>query len=166
MLSTKCIEALPALLNRTSSKMKNSASGPKYAVSAIPVDFKYASAFSATPRGSRSYGSRVIGSTIVQIKLSVGSALKMSIHAVDGSGMTSMSEALITLQPRMLEPSKPRPSLKISSSYSVSVVVKCCHVPSKSVNLKSINFKLWSLIILLTSDGVLSLEAIFSKDEG
>src|SRR5207237_10912629 len=109
------------------------------------------------PRGSRSYGSRVIGSTIVQIKLSVDSALKMSIHAVAGSGITSMSEALMTLQPRMLEPSKPSPSLKISSSYSVSVVVKCCHVPSKSQNLKSINFTSLSLHILLTSDGVLSL---------
>src|SRR5256885_15596598 len=138
--------------------MKNSASGPKNAVSAIPVDFKYASAFSATPRGSRSYGSRVIGSTIVQIKLSVGSALKMSIQAVAGSGITSMSEALIALQPRMLEPSKPRPSLKISSLYSVSVVVKCCQVPGKSQNLKSINFTSLSLIILLTSDGVLSFD--------
>src|SRR5438067_13680773 len=134
--------------------MKNSASGPKNAVSAMPVDFKYASAFSATPRGSRSYGSRVIGSTIVQIKLSVGSALKMSIHAVEGSGMTSMSDALMTLQPRMLEPAKPRPSLKISSLYSVSVVVKCCQVPGRSVNLKSTSFTSRSLIILETSEGV------------
>src|SRR5213078_4964040 len=123
----------------------------------MPVDFKYASAFSATPRGSRSYGSRVIGSTIVQMRLKVGSALKTSIHAVVGSGMTSMSEALITRHPRMLDPSNPSPSVKISSLYSVSVVVKCCQVPSKSVNLKSINFTLPSLIILLTSAGVLSL---------
>jgi hypothetical protein len=36
-----------------SSKMKNSASGPKYAVSAMPVDFRYASAFRAMLRGSR-----------------------------------------------------------------------------------------------------------------
>src|SRR5256885_11093813 len=143
--------------------MKNSASGPKNAVSAMPVDFKCASAFSATPRGSRSYGSRVIGLTFVQMSESVGSALKMSIHAVAGSGITSMSEALITLQPRMLDPSKPRPSLKISSSYSVSVVVKCCHVPSRSQNLKSINFTSLSLMILLTSDGVLSVEAIFLR---
>jgi len=94
---------------------------------------------------------------MVQIRLNVGSALKTSIHAVVASGMTSMSEALITRQPRMLDPSNPRPSVNISSLYSVSVVVKCCQVPSKSVNLKSINFTLPSLIILLTSDGVLSL---------
>ena len=73
-----------------------------------------------------------------------------------------MSEALITRQPRMLEPSNPSPSVKISSLYSVSVVVKCCQVPSKSVNLKSINFTLPSLIILLTSDGVLSLAIVES----
>src|SRR6266511_4716471 len=158
-------DAFPLFANRTSSKIKNSASGPKNAVSATPVDCKYASAFSAMPRGSRSYGSRVIGSTIVQIKLSVGSALKMSIHAVVGSGMTSMSDALITFQPRMLDPSKPSPSVKISSLYSVSVVVKCCHVPGRSVNLKSTSFTPWSLIILLTSDGVLSL-AIVSEVDG
>src|SRR5882762_10493221 len=134
--------------------MKNSASGPKNAVSAMPVLFRYASAFSATPRGSRSYGSRVIGSTIVQIKLSVGSALKTSIHAVAASGMTSMSEALMTFQPRMLDPSKPSPSVKISSLYSLSVVVKCCHVPGKSVNLKSTSLTSWSLIILETSEAV------------
>src|SRR5712691_11866026 len=94
---------------------------------------------------------------MVQIRLSVGSALKMSIQAVVGSGITSMSEALMTFQPRMLEPSNPIPSVKMSSLYSVRVVVKCCQVPGKSVNLKSINFTSLSLIILLTSDGVFSL---------
>jgi hypothetical protein len=64
------------------------------------------------------------------MRLRVGSALKTSIHAVVGSGMTSMSEALITRQPRMLEPSNPSPSVKMSSLYSVSVVVKCCQVPA------------------------------------
>src|SRR5438093_593817 len=52
-----------------------------------------------------------MGSTMVQIKLSVGSALTMSIHAVAGSGITSMSAALMTFHPRMLEPSKPSPSV-------------------------------------------------------
>src|SRR5204862_7897678 len=91
---------------------------------------------------------------MVQINESVDSALKISIHAVAGSGMTSMSEALITFHPRMLEPSKPRPSVKMSSLYSVSVVVKCCQVPGRSVNLKSTSFTSRSLIILETSDGV------------
>jgi hypothetical protein len=96
----------------------------------------------------------VIGSTIVQIKLSVGSALNGSIHAVSGSGMTSMSLALIARHPRMLEPSNPSPSVKISSLYSVSVVVKCCQLPGRSVNLKSMSFTPPSLIIFVTSDGV------------
>src|SRR5439155_8067081 len=98
---------------------------------------------------------------MVQINESVGSALKISIHEVVGSGMTSMSEALITFQPRMLEPSNPSPSAKMSSLYSLSVVVKCCQVPGRSVNLKSTSFTPWSLIILLTSDGVLSLAICF-----
>ena len=38
--------------NLTSSKTKNSFSGPKYAVSAIPESDKYFSAFFAMPRGS------------------------------------------------------------------------------------------------------------------
>src|SRR6187397_2377921 len=91
------------------------------------------------------------------MRLRVGSALKISIHADAGSGMTSMSEALIAFQPRMLEPSNPSPSVKISSLYSVSVVVKCCQEPGRSVNLKSTSFTSWSLIILLTSDAVFSL---------
>src|SRR6185503_21321827 len=94
---------------------------------------------------------------MVQMRLRVGAALKTSIHAVAGSGMTSMSEALITFHPRILEPSNPSPSVKISSLYSVSVVVKCCQVPGRSQNLKSTSFTSWSLIILLTSDAVFAL---------
>ena len=39
---------------RTSSKMKNSFSGPNSALSPMPVDFRYASARFAIERGSRS----------------------------------------------------------------------------------------------------------------
>ena len=38
----------------TESKMKNSGSGPKYAVSPSPEDLRYASARLASERGSRS----------------------------------------------------------------------------------------------------------------
>src|SRR5438445_10381543 len=103
---------------------------------------------------------------MVQINESVGSALKISIQAVAGSGMTSMSEALITFQPRMLEPSKPRPSVKMSSLYSVSVVVKCCQEPGRSVNLKSTSFTSRSLIILETSVEVYLLLSIGLMDLG
>ena len=41
--------------NLTSSKTKNSFSGPKYAVSATPESTKYFSAFLAIPLGSFSY---------------------------------------------------------------------------------------------------------------
>ena len=59
----------------------------------------------------------------------VGSAMKGSMKAVSGSGMASMSLASMLFQPRMLEPSKPRPSVKISSVSSRIGQVKCCHVP-------------------------------------
>ena len=40
------------------------------------------------------------------------------MNAVAGSGMASMSEASMLFQPRMVEPSKPSPSVKISSVSS------------------------------------------------
>ena len=40
----------------------------------MPVDFRYASAFAATWRGSRLYGSSVYGSTMWKLTLSVFSA--------------------------------------------------------------------------------------------
>ena len=54
--------------------MKNSASGPMKAVSAMPVCFKYAWAFLAMWRGSREYGCFVIGSNTEQTSDSVGTA--------------------------------------------------------------------------------------------
>ena len=58
----------------TSSKMKNSASGPKYAASAMPVERRYSSALSPMCRGSREYGERVIVSATSQITVSVGNS--------------------------------------------------------------------------------------------
>jgi len=51
-----------------------------------------------------------------QIITNVGVWVKGSILAVVGSGITSMSLALMGCQPRMLEPSKPKPSSKLPSS--------------------------------------------------
>jgi|SRR5580704_12774738 hypothetical protein len=56
----------------------------------------------------------------------------------------------------MLEPSKPKPSVKMSSLYSLRVVVKCCQVPRRSVNLKSISLIPLSLIKEVTSAGVIN----------
>src|SRR5262245_33448211 len=55
-----------------------------------------------------------------------------------------MSDALIGCQPRIEEPSKPRPSSKSASSYSLIGIVKCCQVPSRSMNLKSTASACWS----------------------
>src|SRR5262245_2136170 len=108
--------------------MKNSASGPNTAVSAMPVLAKYFSARWAMPRGSRVEASRVPVSAMVQVSESVGTAQNGSIKAVLGSGMASMSEASMDFQPRMDEPSKPNPSLKDSSVNSAIGQLKCCQV--------------------------------------
>src|SRR3989442_7928510 len=54
------------------------------------------------------------------------------MKAVAGSGMASMSEASMDIQPRMDERSKTRPSLKESSFNSLKGRVKCCQVPKVS----------------------------------
>src|SRR6516225_1288811 len=74
---------------------------------------------------------------MVQVKDNVGTAMNGSMNAVAGSGMASMSEASMLFQPRMLEPSKPRPSLKESSLISLIGRLKCCQVPKVSTNFTS-----------------------------
>src|SRR6476659_460314 len=101
------------------SKMKNSASGPKYAVSAIPVDLRYATARLARLRGSREYDSWVIGSITSHRIDSVGVLRNGSITAVVGSGFMSMSDELIAFQPAIDEPSNPKPSSRPSLSRSI-----------------------------------------------
>jgi hypothetical protein len=46
--------------------------------------------------------------------------------------MASMSEASILFQPRMDDPSKPKPSEKESSLSSPMGMLKCCQVPKVS----------------------------------
>src|SRR6267143_155581 len=103
----------------------------------MPVDLRYFSAFCAMKRGSREYCSLVMGSTMLQMSDSVGSFMKGSITAVSGSGTTSMSLAWMGIQPRMDEPSNPRPSSKMDSVSSETGTLKCCQSPMKSMNFRS-----------------------------
>src|SRR6188474_2844044 len=77
---------------------------------------------------------------MVQVTESVGTPQKGSMNAVDGSGMASMSEASMDFQPRIEEPSKPKPSSKTSSVSSATGTLKCCQVPKVSTNLTSTIF--------------------------
>src|ERR1039457_3062600 len=77
---------------------------------------------------------------MVQVRLKVGTAQNGSMNAVAGSGIASMSEASMLFQPRMEEPSKPRPSEKESSFSSAMGMLKCCQVPKVSTNLMSTIF--------------------------
>src|SRR5437868_6193529 len=74
---------------------------------------------------------------MVQVSERVGITQKGSINAVAGSGMASMSEASMDFQPRMEEPSNPKPSEKTSSVSSEIGQLKCCQVPKVSTNLIS-----------------------------
>src|SRR6185295_18160480 len=77
---------------------------------------------------------------MVQVSERVGSLQKGSMKAVAGSGMASMSEASMDFQPRMEEPSKPKPSSKTSSVSSPMGTLKCCQVPKVSTNFTSTIF--------------------------
>src|SRR5438093_7294630 len=70
---------------------------------------------------------------MLQIIVKVASLQNGSRKAVSGTGSTSMSDSLIACQPRMDEPSKPRPSSKTASSRASAGIVKCCHRPGKSM---------------------------------
>src|SRR5208283_4622625 len=115
-------------------------------------------------RGSRSYGSFVIGSYTVQQSDRVVLAANGSMKAVAASGKTSMSEALIALHPRIDEPSKPSPSLKISSVSSETGTAKCCHVPCMSQSLRSTILTSLVLARLSTSLGVIYVLDFISGD--
>src|SRR5437016_2559345 len=77
---------------------------------------------------------------MVQVRLRVGTLQKGSMNAVWGSGIASMSLASMLFQPRIDEPSKPSPSVKLSSFNSPTGTLKCCQVPKVSTNLTSTIF--------------------------
>lgn len=71
-----------------------------------------------------------------------------------------MSLSLISWKPRMLEPSKPIPSLKADASNALIGMLKCCHVPGTSVNFTSTMRTPCSLASRITSSGVLAMRRI------
>src|SRR5580704_2097546 len=117
--------------------MKNSASGPKKAVSPTPDDFRYASAFFAVERGSRLYGWPVDGSTMSQTRIRLGLAENGSIVAASGSGIRIISDSLMAFHPAIDEPSNMMPSRNVSSSIVETCCAVCCHLPRGSVNRRS-----------------------------
>src|SRR6267143_6506477 len=97
---------------------------------------------------------------MVQVSERVGTAQNGSMKALAGSGMASMSEASIDFQPRIEEPSKPKPSVKTSSVNSAMGQLKCCQVPKVSTNLTStIRAPCWRAISV-TPFGVLEFFAV------
>src|SRR5207245_2807415 len=127
---------------------------PQYEMSAIPDSLRYASALRAIPRGSRVYHSPVTGSLTKQLMLTVGCSRKESTYAESGSGTRSMSDSWISWNPRIDEPSKPRPSSKLSSENSDAGTEKCCIKPGRSQNRTSTTCAPESLINFSVSRGL------------
>src|ERR1700674_1477691 len=120
-------------------------------VSPTPMAFTMPSALLAMPRGSRLYGSPLVGSSTAQTRTSVVSAKNGSMQAELGSGIRHMSDSLIAFQPAIEEPSNIMPSAKVSSSIMVTSKVTCCHLPRGSVKRRSTYFTSLSLMDFRTS---------------
>src|SRR5678816_1897010 len=97
---------------------------------------------------------------MVQVTDSVGTAQNGSMNAVAGSGMASMSEASMDFQPRMDEPSNPKPSSKTSSVNSPMGTLKCCQVPKVSTNFTSTILAPCLRAISITLLGLLMVDLI------
>ena len=76
--------------------------------------------------------------------------------AVFGSGIRSMSDSWISWNPRIDEPSNPRPSSNTSSVSSCAGIEKCCINPGRSQNRTSMTSMPLSLTSFRTSPGVRS----------
>src|SRR6202167_2198059 len=118
------------------------------------MDLTMPSARLAMPRGSREYGSPVLGSSTSHTSTNVVSAKNGSMQAEAGSGMRHMSDSWIAFHPAIDEPSNIWPSAKVSSSIMEMSNVTCCHLPRGSVNRKSAYLTSLSLIIFMTVFGV------------
>src|SRR5882724_4565267 len=106
-------------------------------------------------RGSREYYFLVIGSRTSQSSWRVVCWRKGSILAVSGTGTRSMSDSLMACQPRMEEPSKPKPCSKLWRVSSLIGVVVCCQSPGKSMKRRSTNSTFFCSQSLSTSRGVI-----------
>src|ERR1700675_318738 len=133
-------------------------------VSPTPMDLTMPSAFLAMPRGSRLYGSPVVGSSTSQTRTIVVSAKNGSMQTEVGSGIRHMSDSLIAFQPAIEEPSNIMPSANVSSSIWLMSKVTCCHLPRGSVKRKSAYFTSLSLIIFMTFFGVVMACVPFRGD--
>src|ERR1700736_5651789 len=103
------------------------------------------------PRGSRLYGSPVVGSSTSQVMTMVVSAKNGSIVAVTGSGIGPMSVSLMAFKPGMGARPNMTPWGNVSSSIMPTSKVTCCHLPRGSVKRRSTYFTSLSLIDFRTS---------------
>ena len=89
-----------------------------------------------------------------QLSRRVGSSRNGSSTAVVGSGISSMSDSWMAWNPRIDEPSNPKPSAKLSSVSSLTGIEKCCMRPGRSQKRRSTILTPLSLASARTSLGV------------
>ena len=86
--------------------------------------------------------------------LKLGQARGAAICAVVGSGIASMSEDSMDFQPRIEDPSKPKPSLNESRLNSPTGTLKCCQLPKVSTNFTS---TIWTFSLFAMSRTLLGV---------
>src|SRR5262249_808291 len=103
---------------------------------------------------------------MLQIITSVVSLQNGSMKADSGTGITSMSDSLIACQPRIDEPSKPRPSSKTDSSRASAGLVTGCDMRGEDMKGRSTGLTFLSRISASTCCGVMGEVLHLGKDEG
>ena len=91
------------------------------------------------------------GSRIEKFMTSVLALRNGSMKAVEGSGISFMSDSWIAWKPRMDDPSNIRPSSNTDWSNDSTGILKCCITPGRSINRTSTNFTPSALMKLSTS---------------
>src|SRR6476646_8140269 len=95
---------------------------------------------------------------MMKLTLSVLCVRNGSRKALLASGSRSMSDSLIAWNPRIDEPSKPRPSLKVSSPKVDAGMVKCCMTPGRSQKRTSTYSTSLSRMKAATSSGLVNID--------
>src|SRR5512146_2881597 len=89
-----------------------------------------------------------------------------SMFAVEGSGISSMSDAWMPFHPAIDEPSNAWPDSNLSASKAFAGTETCCSLPRVCVQRRSTNLTSLSLIIFSTSAAVVLIFEVLLESGG